>query len=154
MRKSIFPLLLCFTSLGAAAQDIGSLNWLAGCWRAEGGEPGSQEQWMAPAGGGMLGMARTIRRGKVGEFEFLQIIANAEGRLTYVAKPSGQAEASFVVKEQGEQSVTFENPAHDFPQRISYKREGLVLKARIEGMRKGQLRGIDFVMRKAACDGE
>ncbi|MGH8854313.1 MAG: hypothetical protein ACREWI_08545 [Telluria sp.] len=44
----------------------------------------------------------------------------------------------------------FENPAHDFPQRIIYRRVGDTgLHARIEGKGKG----IDFPMRRTACGG-
>jgi hypothetical protein len=43
--------------------------------------------------------------------------------------------------------VTFENPAHDFPQRVIYKLTAPdKLGARIEGMRNGNLRGVDFPM--------
>jgi hypothetical protein len=43
---------------------------------------------------------------------------------------------------------TVENPAHDFPQRISYRKRGAdSLLARIEG----GTRDIDFPMRRVAC---
>ncbi len=128
--------------------------WMAGCWKLEGAEAGSAEQWMAPAAGQMMGMSRTLRRGKLAEFEFLQIRPNAEGKLDFIAQPQGRPPTAFGLKEQGSQSVLFENTGHDFPQRISYKREGLQMQARIEGLRNGQLRGIDFAFRKIACDGE
>ncbi|HEY1090672.1 MAG TPA: DUF6265 family protein [Burkholderiaceae bacterium] len=145
-------LLALAVPLAAQADELDKLAWLAGCWQQEKGDAGSIEQWMAPAGGTMLGMARTVRKGKTVEHEFLQIRAGTDGKLAYTAKPSGQAEASFALKEQGEQSVLFENPTHDFPQRISYRREGAALMARIEGLRNGTLRGIDFPMKKVACD--
>ena len=49
---------------------------------------------MAPRGGSMLGMSRTVIGGKTVEYEFLRI-ALVDGTLAYVAKPSGQAEAPF-----------------------------------------------------------
>lgn len=158
MRVALLPLLSLLLTAPALAQDMPTPStppvWLAGCWKLDGAEAGSVEQWMAPAAGQMMGMSRTLRRGKLAEFEFLQIRANAEGKLDYVAQPQGRPPTAFSLKEQGPQSVLFENPAHDFPQRISYAREGLALKARIEGVRNGQLRGIDFAFRKIACDGE
>jgi uncharacterized protein DUF6265 len=49
-------------------------------------------------------------------------------------------------------AVTFENPSHDFPQRIIYRRRGAdSLLARVEGMRGGQLRGSDYPYRRVAC---
>ena len=62
-----------------------------------------------------------------------------------MAIPSGQAEAAFPLKEIGENAVTFENPQHDFPQRILYRlvdKDTLV--ARIEGSLGGQARSADF----------
>jgi hypothetical protein len=70
-----------------------------------------------------------------------------------VAKPSGQAEASFKLVKYENQEAVFENPQHDFPQRIIYKLEkDGSLAAAIEGMSKGQLKRIGFPMRRAKCD--
>lgn len=50
-------------------------------------------------------------------------------------------------------SVTFENPQHDFPQKVSYRLESADrLIGRIEGNRGGSLRGIDFPMRRVPCE--
>jgi hypothetical protein len=99
---------------------------------------------MKPAGGTMLGMSRTVRGGKTTEFEFLQI-RDVAGRLAYVAKPSGQAEATFSLKTLGEHEIVFENPEHDFPQRIIYRLDAPArLTARIEGTVNGKTRGQDF----------
>lgn len=47
----------------------------------------------------------------------------------------------------------FENPAHDFPQRVSYRlAPGGRLLARIEGTHYGVTRGIDFPMQWVGCD--
>lgn len=133
--------------------ELASLSWLSGCWAAEGGETGSVEHWLPPAGGTMLGLSRTVKKGKTVEHEFLQIRANAEGRLVYIALPFGQKEATFTLASTSEGAVTFENPQHDFPQRVSYRLlPGLRLVARIEGLRNGVLRGIDFPMKRAPCD--
>ena len=49
-------------------------------------------------------------------------------------------------------AVTFENLAHDFPQRVMYRRVGGdSLVARVEGTRAGRTRGVDFAYRRAAC---
>jgi hypothetical protein len=47
-------------------------------------------------------------------------------------------------------SMVFENPSHDFPQKISYTLEGeRSLMAEISGMMNGQQRSRKFPMRKA-----
>ena len=139
----------------ALAQPLEQLAWLAGCWNADSGEPGSSEHWMALAGGTMLGVGRTVRGGRTVEFEFMQIRTDAEGKVVFVARPSGQREASFTLKTHAANEVTFENLAHDFPQRIIYRlHPDDKLAARIEGMRSGVLRGIDFPMRRVSCDAQ
>ena len=110
---------------------------------------------MRPAGGLMLGVGRTLRRTAAGdsvsEFEFVRI-SERDGRLVYKAQPSGQATAEFISEEVSDSSVTFANLAHDFPQRVRYRRRGTdSLLARIEGTRNGALRGIDFPYARSAC---
>lgn len=146
------------TGVGADPPDppdpLAPLAWLAGCWQAEGGEPGSTEQWMAPAGGVMLGMARTVKGGRVVEHEFLQIRRQPDGTLAYIALPSGQRLTVFGLKSLAAAEVVFENPAHDFPQRVIYRRTADDrLTARIEGRRNGVERGIDFLLQRVRCDG-
>jgi hypothetical protein len=159
MRPSAFaaiPVVLALwvpAQVAAQDQPLEKLSWLAGCWAAESGEPGSGEQWMPLAGGTMLGVGRTVKNGKTREHEFLQIRLNGEGKVVYIALPSRQDEATFVATSIGDRSVTFENPQHDFPQRIIYR---LLpedrLAARIEGLRGGALRGVDFPMKRVQCD--
>ncbi|GAB2860162.1 DUF6265 family protein [Pseudoduganella ginsengisoli] len=138
----------------AMAQDVTAdkLGWMSGCWAAAGGEAGSGEQWMAPAGGTLMGMSRTVKNGKTVGWEALHI-RDVDGKLAYVAKPHNQPEAAFKLASLEGQHVVFENPQHDFPQRIIYKRDGDQLHARIEGTMKGKAKGIDFPLQKTACPG-
>jgi hypothetical protein len=127
--------------------DISAVSWLAGCWRQESPSRTVDEVWMTPAGDGMLGMSRTVAKGRIVEHEFLQLRVQ-DGRLVYIAKPSGQAEAAFPAKTVGAKEVVFENLKHDFPQRIIYRLQADGnLTARIEGGGKG----IDFPMRRVTC---
>ena len=137
----------------AQQADVRSLAWLAGCWSAEQGEAGSGEQWLPPAGGAMFGVSRTVKNGKTVEFEFMQLRLNADGKLVFIAMPSGQKEITFFATAIGKDSVTFENPQHDFPQKVIYRLQpdgGLI--ARIEGTRSGKVRGVDFPMKRVACE--
>ncbi len=132
----------------APPADPGQLAWLAGCWSQSRPNGLVEEHWMAPSGGSMLGMSRTVANGKTVEYEFLRI-AGVNGRLAYIARPSGQAEATFPLKSLEAGVVVFEDLAHDFPQRIIYRRQDDgSMTARIEGTMNGQARGRDFPYRR------
>lgn len=132
---------------------LARLAWMAGCWAPQGGEAGSGEIWLPLAGGTMLGVGRTVKNGKTVEYEFLRIHLNEQGNVAYTAVPSGQREVTFVALTIADDSVTFENLQHDFPQRVIYKAlTGDRLAARIEGMRGGTLRSRDFAMKRVRCE--
>jgi hypothetical protein len=144
-------LLALFTAaFQTPAPTIKDVSWIAGCWEYTRGPRHVVEQWTAPEGGTMMGVSRTVNNGKTTEWEFLIIREGSRG-LDYVAKPSGQPEATFTAARVSAGEVVFENPTHDFPTRIIYKRDGDVLGAAIEGTMNGQTRRIDFPYKKAAC---
>ena len=130
---------------------IDRLAWLAGCWERRTESSLTEEQWMAPRGGTMLGMGRVVRAGETVDFETMRIEARGD-TLVFVAHPSGQAQAEFRAASVEDDGVVFENPAHDFPQRVIYRHAaGDSLHARIEGLRDGAERGIDFRMGRTQC---
>ena len=101
----------------------------------------------------MFGIGRTVKNGRTVEHEFMQLRVNADGRLTFVATPSGQTETVFVASGGADGAVTFENLQHDFPQRVIYRplAHGRML-ARIEGLQAGALRGVDVPMTRMTCE--
>ena len=138
----------------AAAQSTQAhkLGWLQGCWAVVNQGRAIEEQWMAPRGGTMLGMGRTVRGSTLVEYE-LVLIKEQEGRLAYEAHPSGQPTATFTATTASDGSVVFENPQHDFPQRVGYRRHGAdSLQAWIEGQANGKSRRVDFSYQRARCD--
>lgn len=130
---------------------IARLAWLQGCWESVSAQRTVDEQWMAPRGGAMLGMSRTVQDGQLREYELVIMRETAAG-LVYEAHPSGQPAATFPLKELSDAAVVFENPAHDFPQRIGYRREdGERMTAWIEGTSSGRARRIEYPYRRARC---
>ena len=128
-----------------------TLAWLAGCWEFTRGTRRVTEQWMRPDGGTLMGMSRTTADGRTVEYEFLVVREGANG-LELVAKPSSQPEAIFTATSLGPREVVFENPMHDFPQRITYRATadgGLT--AVVEGDVKGQRQALQFPYRSVAC---
>ncbi len=105
---------------------------------------------MAPEGGVMLGVSRVIsERGT--QFEFLRIAPNGEG-LAYLASPRGKPAVAFQLVESAEGHAVFANPEHDFPQRITYRRDGDTLTARVEARRDGEWNGFDIAWQRASGD--
>jgi len=138
-----------------AAPDIGDYAWLAGCWRLQGDESGmtTEEHWMAPAGGLMLGMSRTLREGDAVGWEFVRIVEDFYGT-RFIASPSGQTAVEFFLLSDEEDTLVFENKEHDFPQRIVYQRQGeRHLLAWAEGEdNEGARRRYDFSYERKPCD--
>jgi Domain of unknown function (DUF6265) len=144
-------LFLPLSAVEPQGDPIKLMSWLAGCWESSRTDRRVEEQWMRPDGGTMLGMSRTVAGNKTSEFEFMQILSQ-EGKLIFTAKPSGQAEDSFTSTRLTSSEIVFENPQHDFPQRIIYRlNPDGSLSARIEGTQNGETRGVDLPMRRAKC---
>ena len=130
---------------------VTQVGWLAGCWERVAGTRRIEEQWMAPRGGLMLGMSRTVIGDTLREYEQVALFER-EGRLVYAATPARQAPGEFSSIAVSDSAVIFENPSHDFPQRVMYRRRGAdSLIARVEGMRDGRLRGSDYPYRRTTC---
>lgn len=149
----ICSLILAVVPEGAAQDkevpDLGKLSWMVGSWSDRKGDVDSEEHWIAPKGGVMLGLARTVRGDKGAFFEFLRI-ARTSSRFSYFASPQGRPATEFPLLELGDKKVVFENLKHDFPQRISYwlAADG-ALHARIEGEVKGKKRQQEWRWLKA-----
>lgn len=147
--RALLAALLLLVPAAAAAAD---LAWIAGCWAGNGG---SEEQWMKPAGGMMLGMSRTVKGGRVVFHEFMTIETKADGKAVFTARTGGEAKpVEFTAIRQSAEEVVFENAAHDFPQRVIYRRTdgGKGLLGRIEGVEKGKPRAVDFPMKRVPCE--
>jgi hypothetical protein len=136
MRRLV--LLLTFAAtlcLSAEPPSVASLAWMAGHWSSESNGVVAEEIWSLPAGGMLIGMHRDVK-GTRASFEFMRIVSDAEG-IVYLAQPSGRPATAFRLVEQDAQRAVFANPQHDFPQRITYWRDGTSLCAKVEGPMNG-----------------
>jgi hypothetical protein len=127
----------------ASAADIGQLSWIAGTWRETKGGVSTTEAWAKPAQGIMTGVTTTERPGKPASREPMRISTERAG-LTFTAMPPGQPPTPFVLIPGKPGEATFENKAHDFPQRVIYRRCGADLCARIEGTIGGKPQSQDW----------
>lgn len=154
LRFAVLFLVCCGAVYSQSTSTVNDLKWLSGCWESNNVEKALliNEQWMKPAGGMMIGAGRTVKSGKTVDFEFLRIIEDA-GSVFYVAKPTANKdETRFKLIKATASEIVFENPAHDFPQRVMYRLDGNKLLARIEGTQNGKVRGVDFPYVKASCE--
>src|SRR4051812_16740351 len=106
-----------------SAEPIASLAWLTGCLEARSATRVVEEQRMPLSAGTMLGMGRTTNARGLADYE-LTLMRQDGGRLLYEAHPKGQPSATFVARVANGDSVVFEAPEHDFPQRVAYRRGG------------------------------
>jgi hypothetical protein len=108
------------------------LDWLAGRWCSNGDGRQIEEVWLAEAGATALGLSRTLRGQKLESFEYMRIVSDGKAAHFHV-QPNGAPPTVFAQAGRGQGWIRFENPAHDFPNRIEYRRQGDRLHAYIAG---------------------
>jgi hypothetical protein len=113
------------TVVPAQTPSLSELAWITGDWQtAPGGRRQIEEHWTGVAGGTMMGMSRTVAGDKTVEFEYLRIEQRADG-IYYVAHPKARCPATdFKLTKASATEAVFENPQHDFPKRIIYRKTG------------------------------
>jgi hypothetical protein len=132
-----------------AASDVQRLAWMEGRWSGTKDGITIEEHWTSPAGDALLGMNKTVKGGRMVEFESLRIAGTKDG-IAYLASPQGAPATPFKLVEVGDNKVVFENKEHDFPQRILYwLDESGAMHARIEGPRGGKTVGMEWVWTKS-----
>jgi hypothetical protein len=108
--------------------------WLGGHWVHEDKDRSSwtEESWLS-RGGMLVGVGITGSGEVTKSFEFMRIETDKAGRTTFWASPQGRKPVPFRMVSLSAAKVVFENPANDFPTRISYRRVDDLLVATIAG---------------------
>ena len=109
------------TATAAADSGVALPAWLTGSWVTVRGSRTIEELWNEPRGGMMQAVGRTTQGERLVEFEFVRIVQR-KGSLVYIAQPNGRPPTEFALAAHGPDSVRFENPAHEFPQVVCYRR--------------------------------
>lgn len=116
---------------------LDELAWLEGEWyrATRGGE--AIERWQRN-GDGLSGEGLVVRDGQTAVIESLLLVEMA-GEVFYIAKPpENPYPVAFRLISRDDGAFVFENTAHDFPQRIIYRRTGEdTMTAAIEGPGQG-----------------
>lgn len=88
-----------------------------------GGPTSTEEYWLMAGDRAMVGVGR-VRQHQTRALEHMRISRNGAGRLTFYGSPGGAPPVAFVETQASPDAIVFENPQHDFPQRIAYRRDG------------------------------
>lgn len=132
MRLAAFACAFVLTAGPLAAQEPAPFpSWMAGSWELAEGGRWAEEFWTDARGGIMIGASREGQGDDLRSWETIRIVRRPDGALAYIPTPNGGAPVEFALARQDARSIEFANPAHDFPQRIRYWREGERLHAEI-----------------------
>ena len=147
MLKTILASLILLTSFSVENPTLADLSWMSGDWQtAAGGRRQIEEHWTAAAGGSMMGVSRTVAGDKTVEFEYLRIEQREDG-IFYVAHPKARCPGTdFKLTRASASEAVFENPQHDFPKRIIYRKTDDGLTASIDAGEGSK--GMSFVFKK------
>ncbi|MCB0729161.1 MAG: hypothetical protein KDD00_16970, partial [Ignavibacteriae bacterium] len=101
--------------------DLKKLEWLTGQWEGIMGSGLYHEEWYPDELNNLTGRAYLIKNGEITNNEKLKIHL-IENDIFYTADVShNPAPVSFKLTEYSDKIFIFENPEHDFPQKITYE---------------------------------
>jgi hypothetical protein len=112
---------LILAAAGAAATTPELPAFLTGCWQLAEGDSWTQECWMEPRAGLMIGASREGKGASLKTWEWMSIEHGANGGMTFFASPTGRPRTAFALDRSNTGEVSFVNGSHDFPQRITYR---------------------------------
>jgi hypothetical protein len=135
-----------------ATPTLADLAFMAGCWRGPSGDGTTIEEYYTdPADNLILGVSRYTKGTRVTSYEFSTIAREGAG-IVLTPRPSGQKPVPFRLTRLDSMGAVWENPSHDFPTLIAYRRgpaDSLI--ARIEGPGRDGRRSMEWRMGPASC---
>ena len=160
MKPISVVLLLFFCACNSATQkpeaaavekQLAQLQWANATWGSADSSSASTEMWHKKTDSTFTGHSFVIA-GTDTVFEEFISLEERNGKVNYIVSvknQNGEAPVSFTLTKADKNTFVFENPEHDFPQRISYT---LVnpdsLYAEISGTEKGKTKTIPFPMKR------
>lgn len=122
-------------------------SWLLGSWKHEAATSMTYETWRKLSDRTFEGESwRVSKATQQRVFGEALLLAEMASEIFYLPKvPENQYPVAFKLTASGAQEAVFENPKHDFPQKIHYKlnADGS-LTAVVEGVANGQPRRLEF----------
>lgn len=142
--------LACISCMPDKADNaIAKLSWLPGSWQSITEEVQYYENWTKTNDSLYTGYGYMMSEGDTVFFESIKI--QKQGKDIFYNVSTNEQDSldvvSFKLVQDSAGIFIFENPAHDFPQRIGYSNPSMdSLHAYIEGNYKGQYRKEEFPM--------
>ncbi|MBS4063427.1 MAG: hypothetical protein KGZ74_02655 [Chitinophagaceae bacterium] len=136
-----FLLLFLAASITSSAQKIDQMKWVVGTWKINAGANIIIEEWNISNDSTIAGKSYFIKNGTDTIPQETVEIAFRNGDWYYIPTVKNQNNAQpvpfKVIFLRGMEFIS-ENTAHDFPQRIAYRRIKNQIFASIEGRRNGK----------------
>lgn len=152
--KPHFIFVLFLATLLPSCQPTNALDqasWILGTWEQRTSRGSLYEQWKTRDAHAFQAISFFLKKGDTIILETVTLREEA-GQLYYEPSVTNQNDGlsvQFTLQAISPNNMVFENPVHDFPQRIEYRRitqDSLV--ATISGMQDGRKESRDFPMRR------
>jgi hypothetical protein len=162
IRKTFWLIVLCLLSVSCVKErgksekgGLKKLDWFIGSWTGEIKESIFSETWEKVNDSLFSGQSYFIRGSDTLSRESISLQLQ-DTSVLYIPLVEGQNDNKpvyFKMVFWDSTNVVFENPGHDFPQKIRYQlTNGDSLIATISGLQEGKLRIISFPMKRATKD--
>lgn len=138
--------------VAAAPNKMAATEWLIGSWGHTTPEGALSEKWEKVNDSVMHGESYFVVGGKDTVFAETVALTSEKGKLSYTVKVPGQNNEKpvrFDLTSSTESQLVFENPQHDYPNKIVYNKitnDSLV--AEISGIQKGKPASEQFAMKR------
>ncbi len=142
---------ICAYTNPLLSQKTEQLKWMVGVWKTKSSKNPVIEQWQITNDSTLTGRSWLLRNGTDTIPQETIELAYRNGNWFYIPTVKNQNNAQPVsfklIYQKGTEFIS-ENPAHDFPQRIAYRRMQNQLFASIEGKKNANYgkQNFDFVL--------
>ncbi|HEX2210108.1 MAG TPA: DUF6265 family protein [Longimicrobium sp.] len=152
-------LVAAVTPSAARAQEadpVSRLAFMAGCWRGDAGVDRTiEETWTAADSDVMLATTRYLddNTGRTRGWEFSRVVADSAG-ITLFPAPLGREQGRFrMAPSSSAGEARFEDPEHDYPKRIIYRRmNDHTLAVQLDGG-EGDREALELRLERVPCPG-
>jgi hypothetical protein len=124
LRAFVGICLIAAVAVPALANELSSLDWLAGTWKRDSSRGPIHERWIVLSERTLEGHSWRVVDGERIALESILLVAMGK-EIFYIPKvPENPYPVPFRMTELEARRAVFENPEHDFPTKIIYTRVG------------------------------